>query len=154
MVESKCTIRLLTQACQAVSRIKKNNIIDPTEDESHSQILIDMAKNGYAITKSIAPIGVQGTGETSLAALCLEPQDPQSPIVISFRGTKTGKDVISDIRLSTLGVVEKEFRDAAFKFYEDIKKANPGRQIVLTGHSLGGHLAQYVATKAYNTDPL
>lgn len=50
-----------------------------------------MAENGYAITDSIAPIGGQGTGKTSLAAVCLTPQDPQSPIVISFRGTKTGK---------------------------------------------------------------
>lgn len=54
------------------------------------------------------------------------------------------------MRLSTLGVVEKEFRDAAFQFYEDIKKANPGRQIVLAGHSPGGNLTQYVATKGVN----
>lgn len=153
MPSSNCTIGLLIHASQAAYRIKKDNLIDPAYSEAYAQTLVDIAEQGYSIADSIAPLASKGTGKTSLAALCLMPQDKHSPLIISFRGTKTGSDVISDIRLSTLGVVEKQFRDAAFEFYRKMRIEYPEREIVLTGHSLGGHLAQYVATKAYNTDP-
>lgn len=153
MPSSNCTIGLLVHASQAAYRIKKDNLIDPAYSEAYAQTLVDIAEQGYSIADSIAPLASKGTGKTSLAAVCLTPQDEHSPLIISFRGTKAGSDVISDIRLSTFGVVEKDFRDAAFEFYLKMRITYPGREIVLTGHSLGGHLAQYVATKAYNTDP-
>ncbi len=102
---------------------------------------------------SIAPRNIGGSGDSPLAAVCVEPQDPKAPIIISFRGTETLGDVVSDARLTTMGVIEQKFRNAAFEFYQDVRKKYPDREIVLTGHSLGGHLAQYVGTKAYNTDP-
>lgn len=150
---SQCTVRLLAIAAQAAYRIKNDNLIDPTYSDGYQQTLVDMAEHGYSITDSIAPIKSKGTGTTPLAALCLTPQDRHSPLVIAFRGTKTSGDMVSDIKLGTTGVVEKKLRNAAFEYYQKIRKENPGREIVLTGHSLGGHLAQYVATKAYNTDP-
>ncbi len=150
--ESVCTVKLLSIAAQAIYRVKQGNIIDPTYSDDYNQTIIDIANHGYAITKAIVPIGSKGTGTTPLGALCLQPQDTQSPIIISFRGTKTGSDVLSDIRLGVAGTVDKEFRDSAFKFYEEVRQANPEREIILTGHSLGGNIAHYVATRAYNTD--
>jgi len=149
---SNCTVRLLAIASQSAYRVKKDNIIDPTYSEEYQQTLVDIATHGYAMTHSIVPITGKGTGLTPLAAVCLSPADAQGPIVISFRGTKNTDDVRSDIRLGVLGVVSKSLRDSAFEFYQKIRKENPGREIILTGHSLGGHLAQYVGTKAYNTD--
>lgn len=148
-ITSSCTVRLLAIASNAVYFFKKDNLIDPDYDDT----LVDIAKHGYAITKAVVPSNRMGTGKSPLAAVCLSPQDPKSPIVVSFRGTTTRSDVFSDIRLGALGVVEQEFRDSAFKFYQEIRKEHPDREIVLTGHSLGGHLAQYVATKAYNSEP-
>jgi hypothetical protein len=148
-----CTVRLLTLAAQSAYRVKNDNLIDSSYSEEYSKGLIAIGEHGYAITDSIAPIGSKGTGTSPLAATCLMPNDSQGPIVIAFRGTKTMGDVGSDIKLGIGGVVGAPFRDAAFAFYQKVREENPGRSIVLTGHSLGGHLAQYVATKAYNTDP-
>jgi len=149
---SNCTIRLLAVASKAAYCIKKDNNIDPNY-KSYNEVLTDISTHGYEITRSIAPINSLGTGTTPLAAVCLSPKDdPQSPIIISYRGTRVAGDVISNVVLGTTGVVEKLFRDEAYNFYQKIREENPNRQIILTGHSLGGHLAHYVATKAYNTD--
>lgn len=153
-VPGACTVRLLAIAAQAAYRVKKDNLIDPDYSEEYRQGLKILANHGYSINHSIAPQASEGTGTSPLAAVCLMPNDSQAPIVIAYRGTKTMDDVASDIRLGVAGVVDKQFRDAAFEFYRKVREANPEREIVITGHSLGGHLAQYVAAKAYNTDPL
>ena len=148
---SRCTIGLLALAAQAAYKIKEGSIIDPTYKPDYEQTLIDFAQHDYAIAHSIAPKPA-GSGETPLTAFCLEPQDGQSPLIISFRGTKTKGDILSDIRLGVLGVVAKDLRDAAFHYYQQIREANPHREIIITGHSLGGHLAHYVAARAYASD--
>ena len=114
---SRCTIGLLTMACQTAYMLRENNLVDLTGSPRHHRTLTGLAKHGYAITRSIAPESAGGQGQTPLAALCLEPQDRTSPIIISFRGTNTRSDLVSDARLGTLGVVETDFRNAAFEFY-------------------------------------
>lgn len=150
--KSKCTINFLISAAQAPYRVGKVNVINPNDNPSNPELLRNIAEHGYEIVKSITPVRSEGSGQSPLAAVCLKPQDPDGPLVISFRGTHTMGDVFSDLRVVTGGIVEKKFRAAAFEFYQQVRKENPGREIILTGHSLGGHLAQYVATKAYNTD--
>lgn len=150
---SSCTVRLLAIAAQAAYRIKAGNKIDPAFPGYKETTLDPIEQSGYEIAHAIAPIVSRGTGNTPLAALCLKPKDNHGPIIIAFRGTKTVSDLISDLKLFASGVVEKEFRDAAFDFYKKVKDENPKREIILTGHSLGGNLAQYVATRAYKTDP-
>lgn len=151
MPKSKCTIGLVAKAAQAAYFVKENNQID-CNYSNYGEVLDAIESQGYKTTEKIAPKSSKGTGNTPLAAICFEPEDQEQPIIISFRGTKTSDDLLSDLRLGMIGVVEQEFRDAAFKFYEEVRKRNPNREIILTGHSLGGHLAQYVAAKAYNTD--
>lgn len=150
--KSKCTINLLISAAQAAYRVRKDNAINPNDDPSNPELLANITNHGYEVVKSIAPVKSEGSGPSPLAAVCLKPQDLEKPMVISFRGTKAMGDVFSDLRLVAGGTVEKKFRDAAFEFYQQVRKENPNREIIITGHSLGGHLAQYVATKAYNTD--
>lgn len=149
---STCTVGLLLTAAQAAYRVGENDIINPESHATNTQLLMDAASHGYVITKSIAPMRNKGSGQSPLAAVCLEPQDPKAPLVISYRGTDTMGDVISDLRLTSTGIIEKKFRDAAFNFYLDVRAQHPNREIIITGHSLGGHLAQYVGVKAYNTD--
>jgi len=152
--DSMCTVELLLIAAQAVYRIKKDNKIDPNHSTEYKETLNQIDNHGYEMTHAIAPKASKGTGTTQLGAMCLEPKENgQGPIIISFRGTKSASDVLSDIRLGILGTVDKKFRDSAFQFYQKVRAENPHREIVLTGHSLGGHLAQYVASRAYNSDP-
>lgn len=146
-----CTVNLLAIASRATYRVKQGDIIDPTVKDYH-QTLIDIASYDYAITKSVTPKSNKGSGLSPLTALCLEPADKNKPIIIAFRGTNSSEDLVSDLHLSIAGVVEQQFRQSAFNFYSEVKAQNPNREIVLTGHSLGGHLAQYVFARAYDED--
>lgn len=145
---SKCDLALVACAAESSYGVEKGNemSLDPYYDEARATFV----QNGYTITDTIAPRSSNGEGTSPLAALCLEPDDPEKPIIVSFRGTSTAGDVVSDMRIGVSGVVEQEFRDAAYNYYKNVREENPGREIIITGHSLGGSLAQYVAAKAYS----
>ena len=146
-VNPKCDIELLIVASESAYYVKKSDKINRID---YNKMHVGVDKKGYKITDAIAPKGCGGSGGSSLAATCLEPTSGEGPIVIAFRGTKTKADVASDLLIGARGVVERSFRNSAFEFYTKIREKYPNREIVLTGHSLGGHLAQYVATKACN----
>ena len=85
-------------------------------------------------------------------------------VIISYTGTNKDTDKMNDIVKSDIGEiamgVSAEHYKPAYKFYEEIKEKY-GDNIVLTGHSLGGNIAQRVAleynvpkTVVYNSAPL
>jgi Mbeg1-like len=72
-------------------------------------------------------------------------------IVVAFRGTVgplNGPDWVTDDQLAS-GVNIKNIPEmqSALSLAESIKQSNPNADIVLTGHSLGGAMAQYAATQ-------
>ncbi len=71
-------------------------------------------------------------------------------IVIAFRGTQINKvnDVANDILM--VGSKMPSQAKNALELYDVVKAKYPNRKIYLTGHSLGGSLAQIVA--GYNKD--
>lgn len=85
-------------------------------------------------------------------------------VIISYTGTNKDTDKMNDIVKSDIGEIamglNSEHYKPAYKFYEEIKEKY-GDNIVLTGHSLGGNIAQRVAleynvpkTVVYNAAPL
>lgn len=152
---SKCTIGLLLNAANLVYRIEGENN-DLRQDESHGdyvatqQLLQEVNSSGYSLTSDKTNPRVKNS--KGLAAACFAPNDEQSPVIIAFRGTDSLRDMYSNMNLTLMGMVEKNLREEAFSFYTKIKNKYPGREIVITGHSLGGHLAQYVGAKAYATE--
>jgi hypothetical protein len=85
-------------------------------------------------------------------------------VIISYTGTNKDTDKMNDIVKSDIGEIamgiSAEHYKPAYKFYEEIKEKY-GDNIVLTGHSLGGNIAQRVAleynvpkTVVYNAAPL
>lgn len=144
---SICDIDLLINASQAVYRIVSPNTIEDKNKTSIPDVSKTIAAKNYNICSTISPGEFQEGSH--VCALALEPIDDVSPIVIAFRGTKTTKDMGSNVSIALQGVAGKHLRDEAYQFYKQIRADFPGKEIVLTGHSLGGHLAQYVAAKAY-----
>lgn len=93
-------------------------------------------------------------------------------LVLAFRGTEfceflscsfseikeSGLDVFADAQL-TLGFNAKQFRHA-YEFAQDVANRHQGQTITVTGHSLGGGLAQAIGsafgvkTFAFNSAPV
>lgn len=63
-------------------------------------------------------------------------------VVIAFRGTACGADFLSDAKLSAWGIPMRCHE--AIRLTEVWKKHYKGRPVTLTGHSLGGAIAQVV----------
>jgi hypothetical protein len=73
-------------------------------------------------------------------------------VVIAFRGTdanrgkkELAKDAFSDVKMGA-GLLPAQIVDAR-DFYNQIQKEFPKQNIILTGHSLGGNLAQALGTE-------
>ena len=71
-------------------------------------------------------------------------------IIVAYCGTNGTSDILSDTQLAQDKIPE-QFKDAN-EFYEQIRKENPDSIILVTGHSLGGSLAQLIASKHKDTN--
>lgn len=108
-------------------------------------------------------------GSGMQAAVYYNPQSDE--VVLAFRGTETCDfpcslsettefflDTAADTLL-TLGLVDTQFEDA-YDYAQDVINRAQGRKIIVTGHSLGGGLAQAVGaafgleTFAFNSAPV
>lgn len=94
------------------------------------------------------------------SAVALSDNNPeQENIVIAFRGTQkwpTWLEHIASVIIPDIETVDNVNIHAqsysARVFYEEIVENHPNANIYVTGHSLGGYLAQYVTYKAYKNN--
>ncbi len=114
--------------------IDKHNLLMKCSDFSYSP-------EERPIPQGCEVIGVSDPDDkTGFAAVALRHGDE---IIIAFRGTD---DIIDYGNDSTMWLLRK-LPDQAYNalvFYDKIKKKYPQTEILLTGHSLGGSLAQIV----------
>lgn len=85
-----------------------------------------------------------------------------STIVIAYRGTVEGgvdwtvNFGLTGLIASQVSLADQRFVESLY-FARSVKEANPGAEIIVTGHSLGGGIAQYVgalmAVEAVAFDP-
>ncbi len=140
------TNRILQLACHLTykfGRVDKESGI--AKDAAH---LEKLAQLGYHCLDEFS-CGVDDT-ETNLSQLgycVLEPTDPEAPMILAFRGTKVKDDVIDDIRLVLRDSCSAKLYEDANRIYRKLKHFTPrfrDRPFIITGHSLGGHIAQRV----------
>lgn len=86
--------------------------------------------------------------------------------IIAYTGTNPDSDLVNDAVLADgvgIGLGTGHHYSSAYQFYEDVLKKNnlDPEDVILTGHSLGGNVAQRVALKynapktiVYNAAPL
>lgn len=127
----KCTIRLLLDAAQLAYRIegKENKLREDENETSEGYIktktLIEgITKAEYEIQAKTNP---EADASDALAAVCLKPIDDKSPspIIISYRGTASIKDVSSNINLTLTGTVGKNYRKKRMIFMSRQKNGFP-----------------------------
>ena len=64
-------------------------------------------------------------------------------IIIAYRGTESGQDIRNDVAM-TKSKIPAQAIDA-IRIYDKVKREHPNADIVVTGHSLGGSLAEIVS---------
>lgn len=74
----------------------------------------------------------------------------ETDIIIAFRGTDDAKDILQDVSIGAFERWSTAFNDA-YNFCKYIRALRPDKTINVTGHSLGGCLAQTVAMFCKNT---
>ena len=64
-------------------------------------------------------------------------------IIIAYRGTESGQDIRNDIAMAKSKIPAQTID--AIRIYDKVKREHPNSVIVVTGHSLGGSLAEIVS---------
>ena len=64
-------------------------------------------------------------------------------IIIAYRGTESGQDIRNDVAMAK-SKIPAQTTDA-LKIYDKVKREHPNADITVTGHSLGGSLAEIVS---------
>lgn len=110
----------------------------------------NMSQNVYQNTSSTIdgwePYVEQENEKTGFKATAYK---KDNDIIIAYRGTNDSKDLTSDAQMAA-GKLPEQYEDAE-KFFKEISKNNPDCSVVVTGHSLGGSLAELVASKYDDT---
>lgn len=95
--------------------------------------------------------GPRITGASSFALWVFEPApgSPNNNKVLAFEGSADLLDWLDDLNPDQAGPGYKQMKENADLILDTIKKhTNPGEKVVVTGHSLGGALAQFAASLA------
>ena len=158
-----CDIELIITASKASAREKRRNRrtgqvelcsdaevfgkVDSIKRRRFIAVEANLKRKGYVLHDAV----MQGPmpDEPDITAVCFKPTDKKAPVVLAFRGTTTHDDKLQDLNIAREGLVKNKARDDAWKLYLKTKKAFPDQEIVVCGHSLGGHYAQYVGARAY-----
>lgn len=84
-------------------------------------------------------------GESSTPEIAVYANHDNRDMIVGFRGSETKKDIIPDIHIA-LGVefASKRFRNS-LKYFKNLKQRYPNYKFKVTGHSLGGAIANFIA---------
>jgi hypothetical protein len=111
--------------------------------------LANISARAYEATQTFPEgwkFSLVATGSNSRSGFYSEAYfDVGDTLVVAFRGTSNFRNVLSDV-LMGFGHLPAIFDDGDV-FLRSVRGHFPDRTLVLTGHSLGGSIAQYLAAK-------
>jgi hypothetical protein len=104
---------------------------------------------GYKVGPEVRGNGALGNTDSGMYAVRFEPIDPKSGTapVVAFRGSEFNEKMVdwrSDITDGTIG--QRQYKESQ-KAIDELMKVAPGQKLEVTGHSLGGALAQKAAAE-------
>ena len=104
----------------------------------------ELSNKGYFLEKLGSPDFSKKNGVFLYA---LVKKDTSEPITIVCRGTHTDASIITDLDPNGPGAsAMEEMRPLVMNQINELAKKYPGRKIRITGHSLGGALAQIITS--------
>ena len=115
------------------------------DDIKYHELLKQAAMYAYKKNNKILPEGYNNVTSTSnlLNGFYADTLSNGEDFILAIRGSQDISDYVNDIQMAR-SKVPNQLVDA-LKAYDNIRELNPDAKVALTGHSLGGSLAQMVA---------
>lgn len=147
---NRCTVGLLLNAAFVAYDYHRSQFKNTALVECDPKVSNAINEQGYYPVLTSLNLGEKAL-KSNLGAIVFAPTDKQGnePIVIAYRGTSDLYDARTDANLTITGTTGRNYQEEAYLIYQKIRRQYPDKEIVFTGHSLGGHLAQFVAARAF-----
>lgn len=116
-----------------------------TNDEYYGKLDPPFCGEGWEVVDQV--VEAHGSGKTIQAGCYVRADGLSDVAVVAFRGTSSKKGGVqcADLRFVKGKKIGRAVEDAV-EFYEKCKAAHPDKEIYITGHSLGGYIAEACAS--------
>ena len=120
-------------------------MINRKQDTKYHEVLKQAAIYSYHKPGNYPPAGyrVIDFNENKKTGFYADVLSNGNDIIIAYRGTESGQDIRNDVAMAKSKIPAQAID--AIRIYDKVKREHPNSDIVVTGHSLGGSLAEIVS---------
>lgn len=120
-------------------------MINRKQDTKYHEVLKQAAIYSYHKPGNYPPAGYRiiDFNENKNTGFYADVLSNGNDIIIAYRGTESGQDIRNDVAMAKSKIPAHAID--AIRIYDKVKREHPNSNIVVTGHSLGGSLAEIVS---------
>lgn len=120
-------------------------MINRKQDTKYHEVLKQAAIYSYHKPGNYPPAGyrVIDFNENKNTGFYADVLSNGNDIIIAYRGTESGQDIRNDVAMAKSKIPAQAID--AIRIYDKVKREHPNTNITVTGHSLGGSLAEIVS---------